>query len=183
MNRKEAEQHINALELRERVIDHLALFAGMRPGEILAVQCRHVAQDCSEIVIEQRLYRGDIDDPKTASSKRTVGIPSRTASVLREWMELVGANPTAWVFPSENPAKPLWRDNVWYRYMKPRLEPIGLGWANFQVLRRTHASLGHEAGIHPSYRLTSVGMASGLRSMSTRIPAWKHGGGRLRRWR
>jgi len=35
MNRKEAEQHINALPLRERVIDHLALFAGMRPGEIL----------------------------------------------------------------------------------------------------------------------------------------------------
>ena len=29
MNRKEAQQHINALDLRERVIDHLALFAGM----------------------------------------------------------------------------------------------------------------------------------------------------------
>jgi integrase len=37
MNRKEAEQHINALDLRERVIDHLALFVGMRPGEILAL--------------------------------------------------------------------------------------------------------------------------------------------------
>lgn len=32
MNRKEAQQHINALDLRERVIDHLALFVGMRPG-------------------------------------------------------------------------------------------------------------------------------------------------------
>ena len=65
MNRKEAQQHINALDLRERVIDHLAMFVGMRPGEILALQRRHVAEDCGELVIEQRLYRGDIDDPKT----------------------------------------------------------------------------------------------------------------------
>ena len=70
MNRKEAEQHINALPLRERVIDHLALFVGMRPGEILALQRRHIAEDCGELAIEQRLYRGEIDDPKTRSSKR-----------------------------------------------------------------------------------------------------------------
>jgi integrase len=146
MNRKEAEQHINALDLRERVIDHLAMFVGMRPGEILGLQRRHVAGDCSEVVIEQRLYRGDIDDPKTTSSRRTVGIPSQTARELREWMELVGTQPEAWVFASENPAKPMWRDNVWYRNMKPKLDLIGLGWANFQVIRRTHASLGHD---HP----------------------------------
>ena len=105
MNRKEAQQHINALDLRERVIDHLALFAGMRPGEILALQRRHVAEDCGELVIEQRLYRGDIDDPKTLSSRRTVGIPSQTAGELREWMRLVVREPKAWVFASENAAK------------------------------------------------------------------------------
>ncbi|MEP7367741.1 MAG: hypothetical protein ABI972_31155 [Acidobacteriota bacterium] len=33
--------------------------------------------------------------------------------------------------------------------MKPRLKRIGLEWANFQVMRRTHASLGHDAGIDP----------------------------------
>ena len=31
--------------------------------------------------------------------------------------------------------------------MRPKLDLIGLGWANFQALRRTHASLGHKAGI------------------------------------
>jgi len=71
MTRKEAQEHINALPLRERVIDHLALFTGMRPGEILALQRRHIATDFTELTIEQRLYRGDIDDPKTTSSKRT----------------------------------------------------------------------------------------------------------------
>jgi hypothetical protein len=42
------EQHINALDLlnaldlRERVLDHLALFVGTRPGKVLALQRRHV---------------------------------------------------------------------------------------------------------------------------------------------
>jgi integrase len=162
MNRKEAEQHINALDLRERVIDHLAIILGMRPGEILALQRRHVAEECSDLVIEQRLYRGDIDDPKTRSSVRTVGIPSKTALELRQWMELVGQDPEAWVFASENPEKPMWRDNVWYRNMKPRLELVGLGWANFQVMRRTHASLGHEAGIDPKVSADQRGHGIGV---------------------
>ena len=64
-------------------------------------------------------------------------------------MPLVGKSPKAWIFAWRTRAKPMWRDNVWYRNMKPKLEAVGLGWANFQVLRRTHASLGHEAGIDP----------------------------------
>jgi integrase len=162
MNRKEAQQHINALPLRERVIDHLALFAGMRPGEILALQRRHVNGNCSELIIEQRLYRGDIDDPKTALSKRTVAIPSQTAGVLREWMEFVGPEPDAWLFASENPSKPLWRDNVWYRRMKPRLQAVGLEWANFQVLRRTHASLGHDLKVDPKVAADQRGHGIGV---------------------
>lgn len=162
MTREEAETHVNALEQRERVIDYLALFAGMRPGEILGLQRRHVAEDCSRITIGQRLYRGDIDDPKTESSKRNVAIAPETAAELRAWMELVGRSPKAWVFASENLAKPIWRENVWYRNMKPQLEKVGLGWANFQVLRRTHASLGHEAGIDPKVSADQRGHGIGV---------------------
>jgi integrase len=162
MTGKEALTHINALDLRERVIDYLALFIGMRPGEILALQRKHISEDCRSITIEQRLYRGDIDDPKTATSKRNVGIPSETARVLSDWMELVRRKPDAWVFESENPAKPMWRDNVWYRHMKPKLEKVGLGWANFQVLRRTHASLGHAAKVDPKVAADQRGHGIGV---------------------
>lgn len=162
MTGKEAEQHINALDLRERVIDHLAIFVGMRPGEILGLQRRHVSKDCLELVIEQRLYRGDIDTPKTTSSRRTVAIPPETTKQLQEWMGLVGKDPKAWVFASENPAKPMWRDNVWYRYMKPKLKPLGLGWANFQAMRRTHASLGHDAGVDPKVAADQRGHGIGV---------------------
>ena len=162
MNKQEVEHYINALEPRERVIAHLAIFSGMRPGEILALQRRHISGDCKMLSVEQRLYRGDIDTPKTHSSTRTVAIPPKTANHLKEWMELVGKSPKAWVFASENDKKPMWRDNVWYRHMKPLLDPIGLGWGNFQVLRRTHASLGHDAGIDPKVAADQRGHGIGV---------------------
>jgi integrase len=162
MNKEEVEQYINALEPRESVIAHLALFAGMRPGEILALQRRHVSGDCRKVRIEQRIYRGDIDTPKTTSSTRTVAIPPQTANRLREWMGLVSERPSGWVFASENPAKPMWRDNVWRRHMQPNLEVVGLGWGNFQVLRRTHASLGHDAGIDPKAAADQRGHGIGV---------------------
>jgi integrase len=162
MSKEEVEQYITALEPRERVIAHLAIFSGMRPGEILALQRRHISGDCRQLSVEQRVYRGDIDTPKTGNSTRTVAIPPKTANQLREWMDLVGRSPKAWVFASENALKPMWRDNVWYRHMKPLLDPIGLGWGNFQVLRRTHASLGHDAGIDPKVAADQRGHGIGV---------------------
>ena len=163
MNKEEVEQFINVLQQRESVIAHLAIFCGMRPGEILALQRRHIATDCKRLSIDQRLYRGDIDTPKTHSSTRTVAIPPKTAHRLKEWMELVNLNnPNAWVFASENASKPMWRDNVWYRHMKPLLDPLGLSWATFQVLRRTHASLGHDAGIDPKVSADQRGHGIGV---------------------
>jgi integrase len=55
------------LDLREQLIVRLALFSGMRPGEILALQWKHVADDHVEVI--QRLYRGKLDRPKSERSK------------------------------------------------------------------------------------------------------------------
>ena len=46
----------------------------------------------------------------------------------------------AWVFPSER-MKPMSKDNCWNRNIKPKLQKVGLGWANFLVTRRTHSTL------------------------------------------
>ena len=37
--------------------------------------------------------------------------------------------------------------NLWRRGFKLQLEAIGLGWATFQVLRKTNASLSQKAGV------------------------------------
>ena len=60
-------------------------------------------------------------------------------------------------FPSENPAKPLSKDNVLYRYMRPRLKKVQLDWVDYQVMRRTHASLMREQGVDPKVVADSMG--------------------------
>ena len=103
-----------------------------------------------------------MDGPADQRSPNAVAIPPKTASGLKGWMELVSEQPEAWVFASENPSTPLWRDNVWRRHMQSRLKTSGLEWATFQVLRRTHASLGHDAGIDPKVAADQRGHGIGI---------------------
>ena len=159
---KQVPEYLDALDFRERVIAHLAIFVGLRPGEILAIQRKHVRDDSTRIIIEQRVYGGQIDDPKTDSSKRVVAVPPTTASLLRDWMKLVPQGEDAWVFESENPESPIRLENLWRRHFKPKLTKKGLEWATFQVLRRTHASLGQDAGIDPKVAADQRGHGIGV---------------------
>ena len=45
------------------------------------------------------------------------------------------------MFPSENGKTPLWANNVWYDTIRPVLTKLGLGWTNYQILRRSAVSL------------------------------------------
>jgi integrase len=106
--------------------------------------------------------RGQLDTPKNGKV-RTVAIPRRTASLLRQWIgDAVAADGEAWVFASENPAQPLWRDNLLRRHVAPKLRPLGLGWVDFQVMRRTHASLGHAAKVDPKVASDQRGHGLGV---------------------
>jgi hypothetical protein len=46
--------------------------------------------------------------------------------------------------------------------MKPKLKDVGLEWARFQELRRTHASLGHDARIDPKVAADQRGHGIGV---------------------
>ena len=84
------------------------------------------------------------------------------AALLREWMPLVPENKDAWMFASENAASALRLENLWRRHFKPKLEPKELDGATFQVMRRTHASLGQDAGIDPKVAADQRGHGIGV---------------------
>src|SRR5437016_555579 len=44
---------------------------------------------------------------------------------------------------------PMSRDNLLTRHLHPRLDVVGLGWVNFQVLRKTHSTLMREQEVDP----------------------------------
>ena len=161
MNREDVVRFLATVELRERLIVKLAIFAGMRPGEIFGLKWRHVKDDSA--VIEQRLYRGKINTPKTHRSIRVAAFTPTIVSEMQEWKTLCpSSQPDAWVFPSERLVTPLDKANWWRRDMEPKLKPIGLQWATFQVMRRTHASLSRRAGIDPKVVADQLGHGLGV---------------------
>src|SRR5581483_2857058 len=146
---------IGVLDLREKVIARLATWEGMRPGEILALQIGD--QDDNSVWVRRRVYKGDLDVPKTKRSSRRVALSQGTLLLLTEWRSrFLAANPDTWLFPSET-GVPLRRDNLWRRSMEPKLKKVGLAWATFQVMRRTFATLSKQAGVDAHTRSAQMG--------------------------
>ena len=161
MSREQVEVALAAVEFREKVILHLSIFAGMRPGELLAIQRKDVSPDATVIEIQRRVYRGKFASPKNGS-ERTVAVPPRTADLLRQWMDkAVERDPESNVFAGKT-GQPLWRSSLLEDHVKTKLDPIGLGWVNFQVMRRTHASLGHKAKVDPKVAADQRGHGIGV---------------------
>jgi integrase len=162
MSAEDVRVALEAVELRERVLLYLAIFSGFRPGEMLALQRRHVSADATSVKVQQRVYRGEIDDPKTEPSKREVAIPPQTAELLREWMAAaVGPEAEAFVFAGEK-GTPVWRDTLLYDHIRPKLKRHGLEWVDFQVMRATHASIGHRLKLDPKVTADQRGHGVGV---------------------
>jgi integrase len=79
-------QALRVLDARERLIFRMAVFDGMRPGEILAIRLGNISKD--SILVDQRVYKGNIDTPKGRRGKRTsrvVGLSPGTLIELGLW--------------------------------------------------------------------------------------------------
>ena len=126
------------------------------------------------VAVVQRLYRGQLDRPKSERSQRTVALSSTTRALIQQWRQRVSADPEAWVFPSARTTTPLGRDNTWRRLILPRLKPIGLAWATFQVMRRTHASLARQAGIDPKLVADQLGHTLDVNQNVYTVPDLSH---------
>jgi len=157
---QEVRDYLNALDLRGHLIARLAIFEGLRPGEILALRWKSFSGEA--IRVEQRVYKRVLDTPKNGKS-REGALSDGTIALIREWAEFaLDPSPEGFVFPSERIVTPLTYDNLWRRLMKPKLEKVGLGWATFQVLRKTNASLSKKAGVDPKVASDQRGHGIGV---------------------
>jgi integrase len=145
LTEEEVNTYLEVFDLREELIARLAIFEGMRPGEILALRWKSVAGEM--IRVEERVYKRQLDTPKNGKA-REGAISDGSLVLLRQWADLAqDPGSDGFVFPSENLSTPLSADNIWRRNMKPKLEKVGLQWATFQILRKTNASLGDKYGV------------------------------------
>ena len=160
MTKEDFQLALSVLDLRERVVFLLAGLVGMRPGEIFGLRWGRVGPDMVNIM--ERVYRRLPDDPKTHRGKREAAVPPDLAADIEKWREIsFDISREALVFPSEKGTY-MSRDNFLRRNFQNKLEKVGLGWVNFQVLRRTQASLGHKEGIDPKVAADQRGHAIGV---------------------
>ena len=156
MTLEEVKKVFSVLDLREQVIARLAILAGMRPGEIFGLKWGRLEGEYADI--RQRVYRGEVDTPKSHHSVRWAALSDGLIVAIDQWRAIsMNTSQDAWVFPSEKLSTPLSRDNCWRRDFKPRLEAVGLGWVNFQVMRKTHCCLLAELDIDPKVRADQMG--------------------------
>jgi integrase len=146
MTREDVVKALGALELRERLFVRFALFAGLRPGEIIAL--RWSSFDAELARVDARIYKGETDRPKGRKGRNTTrvaALPSALLADLAAWRAF-SLGKDAFVFPSSALGTPVKYENIWQRSIRPALKAVGLGWCTFQVMRRTWSSLSKAAG-------------------------------------
>ena len=157
------------LNVRERLIFHLAVYHGMRPGEIVGLQDGDLRDGMIHVV--RRVYRGDVDTPKSRKSRRPIPLMDRTAALLEHWLAMRPESPQdGWLFPSETSETPLSYSNVYRRNIQPALKKIGLGMVNFQVLRRTWVNELSQAERDPAVRAQLAGHSVDVHENEYRQP-------------
>jgi len=160
LTEEEVAKYLGVFDLREKLIARLAIFEGLRPGEILAFRWKALEGDI--IRVDQRVYKRVLNTPKNGKT-REGAISDGTLALISEWADLAeDPSPDGFVFPSETLKTPLSLDNLWRRCMHPKLESVGLEWATFQVLRKTNASLSKKAGVDPKVASDQRGHGLGV---------------------
>lgn len=93
---------------RYRTFIYVAVFSGMRPGEVLGLPWRNVLFDDSAIKVDQDMDEdGTIGRPKSKYAYRTIKMPSDIMAMLKEWKPKCPQNKLGLVFPNwqGNPEK------------------------------------------------------------------------------
>jgi integrase len=144
---------------------YVCVLAGLRVSELVALKWEDVHPDA--LTIDERFCRGDWGCPKTTASGATVGVDE---SVIQRIQQLKGREVTInWgargakktfklvssdtphdlVFQSLRTGAPMSDHNILTRHIKPAGRKLGVGFVNWQVLRRSYATWLVQSGADP----------------------------------
>jgi integrase len=109
--------------------------SGIRAGELLALEIRHF--DGSSIKVEQDVWGGKVQDPKTPNARRTIDLHPDVAELLIQFM---GERKAGFIFETSS-GKPLTQTNFLKRELHPILATLEIskrGFHSFRRFRNTH---------------------------------------------
>ena len=164
---KQAARLLAALQPPDSLILRMALQCGLRPGELFALRWNDWQP--GRMRIDEAVWRGRIDSPKTVGSSAWMPVPCGLESGLRAWKErcrsaLNGPHPwraeddSLHIFPERDLewhpgpdlVRPVSRPMDKRSWLDERLRPVatllGIQAVDYRILRRTFATLAQKCG-------------------------------------
>lgn len=135
---------LDAVDEQRGLIIETLLWTGMRISECLGLRPRHFDLERCVVRIEERQCRGDVGNPKSEASVRTLPLGHLADKYA---VHLTGMGSESFVFTDKN-GRP-YRDNeLLANYLTPRLKKLGLKWPGFgwHTFRRLLATWMDESG-------------------------------------
>jgi integrase len=123
---------VRKADAQGQVLYSLLAGTGLRVGEALGLEVRHLSQDCKTISVEQSCWEGEIQTPKTKNAYRQVDLCSTLSALLRAF---VGERRSGLLFLNRS-GKPLFQSNVLRRSLHPILEELKVEKTGFHAMRR-----------------------------------------------
>jgi integrase len=117
---------------QDRVLLALLAGTGLRAGETLGLELKHLADDCRTINVEQSCWQGAIQTPKTPNAYRKVDLTPELAVLLRSFI----AGRQSGLLFANKAGRPLSQTNILRRSLHPILKELGAEKAGFHAMRR-----------------------------------------------
>ena len=123
----------------------LLVVTGLRIGELLALRWRNVDLGAALLRVEETVYEGHFDQPKSRHSVRLIPLGPLALSILTAKCAKVPFDPAALVCPNGK-GTVLDRRTLLSRQLKPAAKVLGLGNVNWHLLRHSNATLHDSIG-------------------------------------
>ena len=130
---------IEKLAEPSRSISSLLAMTGLRIGELLALRWQDIDLQQGLLSVNQTVYEGHFDEPKTKRSKRRIPLGPQCVEILAA-LKRTEATPSTLVFSARN-GSPLSRRNLLNRQLKPTAKALRLSGVNWHWFRHAHATL------------------------------------------
>lgn len=117
---------------QDQVLYALLAGTGLRIGEALGLEIRHVSADRRTITVEQSCWHDSIQSPKTKSAYRQIDVCPEISKLLSDF---IGDRQSGFLF-ANRAGKPLSQTNIVRRSLHPILEELKVEKTGFHAMRR-----------------------------------------------
>ena len=127
----------------EQVLYALLAGSGLRIGEALGLEIKHISPDLRTVTVEQSCWRRRLQEPKTRNAYRQVDLCSPLAGLLNSF---IGNRQSGLLFQNRK-GKPLCKDNLRSRSLHRILQELKVERTGFHAMRRFRTTWLRKQGV------------------------------------